>query len=220
MAHNGAMHTLVLILDLVGTFVFALSGGMMAARRRLDLFGVLVLSFAAASAGGITRDLLIGAVPPAALVDWRYPAVSLAAGVVTFLWTPWIERLQTPVRMFDALGLAVFAVAGTHKALAFGLAPPMAAGLGMLTGIGGGMLRDLLMTEVPLVLRAELYAVAALAGAFVVAAGDALGLHDTATAVAGALVCFGLRMTALRLGWHLPVALTSRNGRTPPRDRR
>src|SRR5690606_38989785 len=132
-AHHGAMHTLVLILDLVGTFVFALSGGMMAARRRLDLFGVLVLSFAAASARGITRDLLIGAVPPAALVAWRYPGVSLAAGVVTFLWTPFLERLQTPVRMFDALGLAVFAVPGTHKALEFGLAPPMAAGLGMVT---------------------------------------------------------------------------------------
>src|SRR5690606_41770407 len=105
--------------------------------------------------GALPRAPRVGSAPRAALAAWRYPAVSLAAGVVTFLWTPWIERLQTPVRMFDALGLAVFAVAGTHKALEFGLAPPMAAGLGMPTGIGGGMLRDLLMTEVPLVLRAE-----------------------------------------------------------------
>ncbi|SBV35809.1 conserved membrane hypothetical protein [uncultured Stenotrophomonas sp.] len=159
------METLVLILDLIGTFVFALSGAMMGVRRRLDLFGVLVLSFAAASAGGMTRDVLIGATPVAALSDWRYPSVSLAAGIVTFLWNPRIERLSNPVRMFDALGLAVFAVAGTQKALAFGLAPPMAAAMGMLTGIGGGIARDVLLAQVPLVLRAELYAIAALAGA-------------------------------------------------------
>ncbi|MCE7031535.1 trimeric intracellular cation channel family protein [Lysobacter sp. GX 14042] len=214
------METLLLALDLIGTFVFALSGGMMGVRRRLDLFGVLVLSFAAASAGGITRDVLIGAVPPAALTDWRYPTVCLAAGIATFFWTPVIERLQTPVRMFDAVGLAVFAVAGTQKALAFGLAPPMAAGLGMLTGIGGGMLRDLLLAEVPLVLRAELYAVAALAGASVVATGHVLALPSAWTVPAGALLCFGLRMTALRLGWHLPVALQSTRTPSPGDDRR
>ena len=123
----GAMETLVLILDLVGTFVFALSGAMLGVRRRLDLFGVLVLSFAAATAGGITRDLLIGATPPAALSDWRYPVTSLAAGVVTFFRASLIEKLHHPVRLFDAMGLALFAVAGTQKALEYGIAPPMAA---------------------------------------------------------------------------------------------
>jgi uncharacterized membrane protein YeiH len=209
------METFVLVLDLIGTFVFALSGAMMGVRRRLDIFGVLVLSFAAATAGGITRDLLIGSTPPAALSDWRYPMVSLSAGIVTFFWSPVIERLQTPVRMFDAMGLAVFAVAGTQKALEFGLLPPMAAALGMLTGIGGGMLRDVLLGEVPLVLRAELYAVAALAGASVVAAGDVLGAPSVVSVSLGAGLCFGLRMMALRYGWHLPVALQS-----TPSDRR
>lgn len=218
-SHNIAMYTVVLILDLIGTFVFALTGAMMGVRRRLDVFGVLVVAFAASSAGGITRDLLIGATPPAALADWRYPAVSLVAGVAAFFWSAPIERLQTPVRMFDAVGLAVFAVAGTHKALAFGLAPPMSAGLGMLTGIGGGMVRDLLLAEVPLVLRAELYAVAALAGASVVAIGHVMGLHGAGTAVAGAVLCFALRMTALRLGWHLPVALQSGTREPDERDR-
>ncbi|RYZ69828.1 MAG: trimeric intracellular cation channel family protein, partial [Lysobacteraceae bacterium] len=162
------METFVLILDLIGTFVFALSGATLAVRRRLDLFGVLVVSFAAATAGGISRDVLIGATPVAALSDWRYPAISLAAGAITFFWAPLIERLQYPVRMFDAMGLALFAVAGTQKALAFGLTPPMAAAMGMLTGIGGGIARDILLARVPLVLQAELYAVAALAGAAVV----------------------------------------------------
>ena len=117
------METLLLVLDLVGTFVFALSGAAAGVKRRLDLFGVLVLSFAAGNAGGITRDLLIGAVPPAAISDWRYLAVSLLAGMVTFYWFSGINRLRSPVLVFDGAGLALFAVSGTQKALAFGLNP-------------------------------------------------------------------------------------------------
>jgi len=197
---------LVLLLDLAGTFVFALSGATAGVRRRLDLFGVLVLSFVAANSGGILRDLLIGAVPPASISDWRYLGVSVLAGVVTFLWAPSIERLNNPVRLFDAAGLALFAVVGANKALAFGLNPVMAALLGMLSGIGGGIVRDVLLAEVPLVLRADLYAVAALVGASVVVAGTSLGLAPSATMIAGAGLCFGLRLLALRFGWGLPVA--------------
>jgi uncharacterized membrane protein YeiH len=200
------METLVLVLDLVGTFVFALSGAVAGVRHRLDLFGVLVLAFAAGNAGGIARDLLIGAVPPAAISDWRYLTVSLLAGIVTF-WRPFaIERLRSPVLLFDAAGLALFAVAGTQKALAFGLGPVMAALLGMLTGIGGGMTRDVLLAEIPIVLRADLYAVAALSGAAVVVIGAGLRLPATAVTIAGAVLCFGLRFLAIRRGWHLPVA--------------
>lgn len=197
---------LLLIADLVGTFVFALSGATVATRKQLDLFGVLVLSFAASSAGGICRDVLIGATPPAALRDWRYLAVAMGAGLITFFWAPLIERMKTPVRMFDAAGLGLFAVAGAQKALDYGLNPVMAALLGMLTGIGGGMLRDVLLADVPMVLRADLYAIAALAGATVVVVGIALGLPSAAVMFAGALLCFVLRMLAVRRGWHLPVA--------------
>lgn len=207
------MKTLLLVLDLCGTFVFALSGATAAVRRRLDLFGVLVLSFAAANSGGIVRDLLIGAVPPAAISDWRYLGAALCAGAITFLWYPLLEKLKNPVRMFDAAGLALFAVAGAEKALAFGLHPVMAALLGMLTGIGGGMARDVLLAEVPMVLRADLYAVAALAGATVVVLGEWLQLPSTAVVLGGALLCFGLRMMAVRRGWHLPTA--SRGAGTP-----
>ncbi len=198
--------TTLLVLDLVGTFVFALAGATAGVRRRLDIFGVLVLSLVTASAGGIARDLLIGAVPPAALADWRYFAAAMLAGVITFLWYPTIERLRTPVRMFDAAGLALFAVAGAEKSLDFGLHPLMAALLGMLTGIGGGMLRDILLAEVPAVLRSDLYAVAALAGAGVVVAGDALQWSSSVSALAGAVLCFVLRMLAIRFDWHLPRA--------------
>lgn len=199
----------LLVLDLIGTFVFALSGGVAGVREGLDLFGVLVLSFAAASAGGIMRDLLIGAVPPAAISDWRYLAVSLVAGLVTFFWYPISERLRNlrnQVLIFDAAGLALFAVAGTQKALGYGLNPAMAALLGVLTGVGGGMLRDVLLAQIPTVLRAELYAVAGLAGAVVVVVGHVLNLPPTAMAIAGAALCFGIRLIAIRRGWRLPIA--------------
>jgi uncharacterized membrane protein YeiH len=199
----------LLVLDLIGTFVFALSGGLAGVKERLDLFGVLVLSFAAASAGGIMRDLLIGSVPPAAISDWRYLAVSLLAGLVMFFWFPRSERLHKLsnfVLIFDGAGLALFAVAGTQKALGYGLNPMMAALLGMLTGIGGGMLRDVLVAQVPTVLRSELYAVAALAGASVVVTGHVLNFPPTAMAISGAVLCFGIRLVAIRRGWRLPVA--------------
>lgn len=203
------MQIFILALDLSGTFIFALSGATAGARHKLDLFGVLVLSFAAANSGGITRDLLIGSIPPAAISDWRYIAVSLLAGMVVFLWYPAVNRLRSPVMVFDAAGLALFAVSGANKALAFQLNPLTAVLLGVLTGIGGGMMRDILLAEVPSVLHAELYAVAALAGAVVVVSGARLGLPSGPVTAAGAVLCFGLRYLAIRRGWGLPTARIS-----------
>jgi len=200
------MTALLTVLDLAGTFVFALSGASAGVRHRLDLFGVLVLSFAAGNSGGIARDVLIGATPPAGLADWRYVAVSAAAGLVTFYWHPFVDRMRNPVLVFDAAGLALFAVVGTSRALAFHLGPVPAVLLGMLTGIGGGMVRDLLVSEVPAVLRAEIYAVAALAGGAVVVVARALALPVGIATGGGALLCFGLRYFAIRRGWQLPVA--------------
>ncbi len=189
---------------MLGTFVFALSGAAAGVKRKLDFFGIMAVSFAAANSGGIARDLLIGATPPAAITDWRYLAVSLAAGVLTFFWHPAIHRLHHFVLIADAGGLALFAVSGAQKALALGLPPVMAALLGMLTGIGGGIMRDLLLNEVPSVLRSEIYAIAALAGAAIVVGGHLLVLPPTTMAIAGALVCFGIRLLAIVRHWHLP----------------
>lgn len=196
----------VVVLDLVGTFAFAISGATAGVRRQLDLFGVLVLAFAAATAGGIVRDALIGATPPAALADWRYLAVSTLAGLTTFYGHGLVERIRHPVQWFDAIGLGLFAVSGAAKALLYGLGPSGAMLLGMLSGIGGGIARDLLVAEIPNVLRRELYAVAALLGAACVVAGDALGWPPTPTAIGGAAACFLLRCFAIRRNWQLPVA--------------
>ncbi|HBK46527.1 MAG TPA: hypothetical protein DDZ67_08860, partial [Xanthomonadaceae bacterium] len=195
------MATFLLLLDLVGTFVFALSGATVAVRHRLDLFGVLVLSCAAAVSGGMIRDVLIGATPPAALVQARYLITASLAGVVGFRWHATLERLRNPVQIFDAAGLALFAVSGTSKALQFGLSPLSATLLGMLSGIGGGIVRDLLVARTPVVLQAELYAVAALLGGGIVALGHVLRLPPAWSLSDGALVCFVLRFMAIRFGW-------------------
>jgi uncharacterized membrane protein YeiH len=200
------VNTLLVAFDLGGTFVFALSGATAGVKNRLDLFGVMVLSFAAGNSGGIARDLMIGAVPPAAIRDWRYIAVSILAGLITFYWYRIINRLSSPVLVFDAGGLALFAVSGASKALAFQAGPVAATLLGMLTGIGGGMVRDVLVREIPTVLRTELYAVAALIGAAAVVIGSMLHLPSSGAAITGALLCFALRVIAMRRGWQLPVA--------------
>ncbi len=207
---EGYLANVVVVIDVVGTFAFAMSGAIAAVRRKLDLFGVLVLAFAASTAGGITRDVLIGATPPAAIANWLYIAVSALAGLLIFFWYRKIRelvRLRNLLLLVDALGLALFAVAGTQKALAFGLSPIMAPMLGVLSGIGGGMVRDILVTETPTVLRpGELYAVAAFAGAVTVAAGAYMGIPPVIDALLGIAVCFAVRMLAVRRRWILPVA--------------
>lgn len=212
------IETFVHILDLGGTFVFAISGAVAAVNRRLDIFGILVLSFVAGNFGGITRDVLIGAVPPAALTDSRYLLVSILAGLITFFLYAGVDRLRTPVLLFDAIGLSFFAVAGAQKAITFGLSPIMSALLGMLTGIGGGMTRDILLMETPQVLRSDLYAVAALAAAAVVVVGHVLGLPYGISAFVGAILCLGLRFMAVRHGWHLPAARLSAQQRAEDRS--
>jgi uncharacterized membrane protein YeiH len=195
-------------MDLAATFVFAVSGATQGVRRRLDLFGVLVVAWAAAVAGGIARDLLIGAIPPAAIADWRYLAAAVAAGLVGFFASDLIARLRTPVLLFDAAGLCLFAVTGTQKALAYGLSPLMAAILGMITCIGGGVARDLLTLRVPTVLRSELYAVAALAGAGSISLGLWLGFPALPVFLFGAGLCLFLRLMSMYRGWRLPLAAT------------
>src|SRR5580704_8780615 len=143
------IQTFVQFLDLGGTLVFAISGAVAAVNRRLDIFGIVVLSFVAGNFGGIGRDLLIGAVPPVALTDVRYLLVSILAGLITFFSYAGVNRLRSPVLLFDAAGLSFFAVAGAQKAIEFGLTPAMSALLGMLTGIGGGVTRDVLLTQIP-----------------------------------------------------------------------
>jgi uncharacterized membrane protein YeiH len=197
---------LVTALEWVGTFVFALSGGLLGVQKKFDLFGVLFLSFVVAVAGGILRDLLIGAVPPVAIREAHYFLIAVVGGAATFFWYPKVSSRQRQIQLLDMVGLALFAVTGAQKAIDYGINPLMAAILGMLTGIGGGMVRDVLAGEVPFVLRSDLYAIAALAAGAVVAAGHVIGAPPLYAMLLGAAVCILLRLMAIYRGWRAPVA--------------
>lgn len=198
--------TVLLTLDLAGVAVFAVSGAELALEKQLDLFGVLLLSAVTALGGGLLRDLLLGAQPPAALEDGRFVVTALIVGLVVFLLAGRTTKIAGAVRLFDAAGLGLFVAAGTTKALAAGLGTVAAIVVGCLTGIGGGIARDVLVAEVPVVLRRELYAVPAVLGAAVVTAGKGFQLDPGATAVVGAGLVFAVRMLGVWRNWHFPVA--------------
>ncbi|MBW8483321.1 trimeric intracellular cation channel family protein [Actinomadura parmotrematis] len=193
------------LLDLLGIFVFALSGALAAVRQRLDVVGMVVLAEITALGGGIVRDLVIGAVPPAAFTSLGYVLTPLAATVLVFHWHPQVARLMPAVMFFDAAGLGLFCATGTTKALEHGLSPLHAVLLGVITAIGGGVLRDMLSGQIPSVLYdRQLYALPALVGAAAVAAGWAADLHGSAVTAAAAALAFALRALAMRYGWRTP----------------
>jgi uncharacterized membrane protein YeiH len=197
--------TTLVALDLLGIFVFAIAGGLVAVRKDLDVFGVLVLAGITGLGGGILRDVLIGATPPAALEDWRYLAVPVAAGLLAFVNHPALGKMETSITVLDAFGLGLFAVTGTIKALDAGLGPAPSALMGLVTGIGGGVMRDVLAGRVPAVFRGELYATPALAGAVVVVVGTHYEVPFGVVAFAGAGLCIGWRLLAIWRNWQAPV---------------
>ncbi|GAA2099961.1 trimeric intracellular cation channel family protein [Nocardioides furvisabuli] len=195
----------LVVLDLVGIFAFAVAGALVAVRKNLDLFAALVLGGVTGLGGGFIRDVLIGATPPAALADWRYLLVPVAAGLLTFVFHPTVGRLERVVTLFDAFGLALFCVTGALKAVDYGLDPLPAALMGMLTGIGGGMLRDVLSGSVPVIFEGVLYATPALAGATVAVLLDRTDVPLLVVAAAGFTTCLGWRLLALVRGWRAPL---------------
>lgn len=197
-------HLLFNLVDLAGTFAFAISGATAARREGLDLFGILVIAYVTACGGGIARDLCIGAVPPAGLSEWRYLLTAVVAALATIVAYRQVERLDHPVRLFDAMGLGLFAVYGAHKALAFGHNAEVAILLGMVTAVGGGMARDMLLARVSVVLQKEIYALAALAGAALAVVGEYLRWPAVWATWLPILFCFGLRFASLHYHWNLP----------------
>jgi uncharacterized membrane protein YeiH len=206
--------TLLLVLDLVGTFVFALDGALTALRvARLDIVGVVTLGMVTALGGGVIRDLLIGAVPPATFSDWRYLAVATAGGLVAFVVGRWLQRLTLPISLFDAAGLSLFAVTGASKALDFGLGAVQAVILGAVTAVGGGTLRDVLVRRIPAVLHSGLYAIPALIGAAITVAASLAGLYGVTAAVAAAAACFLVRSLGIFFDINAPRPPGERSGR-------
>ncbi|MEM5403936.1 trimeric intracellular cation channel family protein [Paraburkholderia sp. EG287A] len=221
-AHVGAhlnAHTAYTALDLIGTFAFAISGAVAARQRRLDLFGIVVVSFMVACGGGIIRDLCIGAVPPAGLANWAYLAVTLLATGLTIAAYPQVRRLRHPVLLFDAIGLGLFAVAGAQKALAYSQSAEPAIILGIVSAVGGGVMRDVLLSRVPAILEREIYASAALLGAAVQVGLTYAGWSTFWTPWVAVISCVSLRLAALYFGWRLPVFHAVRSAQPQPAQR-
>lgn len=196
---------MLLGVDLAATLVFAIEGAMVAIASNLDLLGLMVLAFATALGGGIIRDVLIGAVPPRSIRDWRFGIVAFAGGAGAFFFHYLVRQIPSAVIIgFDAAGLALFAVSGAGKALAYEINPFVSVLMGGITGVGGGTVRDVLLAQVPAVLRTDIYAVAALAGSAVMVAGLKLGGPRTLMTVLGAILCFTLRVVSVWQHWNLP----------------
>jgi uncharacterized membrane protein YeiH len=202
---HGFDPTLLLVLNLAGAFVFGLSGGLAGVRKRLDMFGVVVLAVVVGLAGGITRDLLIG-VPPETIRDWRYLAVAVGAGLVTLVAHSSLRGLERSILVLDAAGLALFCVTGASTALDHRVGAVEAVVLGAITGIGGGVLRDIFLGEIPVVLRTGLYAIPALIGAGIVVGAARGGSHNLAFPLLGAVVCFAIRLAGLHFDLNVPQA--------------
>lgn len=216
-AHMNA-HTAYTVLDLLGTFVFAISGAVAARQRRLDLFGIIVVTFMVACGGGILRDVSIGAIPPAGLSNWAYLAVSLLAAALTIAAYPQVRRLRHPVLFFDAIGLGLFAVAGAQKAWIWTDSAETAILLGMVSAVGGGVLRDILLSRVPAILEREIYASAALLGAAMQIGLTAMDWSSFWTPWVATSACVALRLASLYFGWRLPVFHTRESAkRSAPR---
>ncbi|MEO5609066.1 MAG: TRIC cation channel family protein [Ornithinibacter sp.] len=210
-----------LVLDVVGVFVFALSGALLGVRQGLDLFGVLVLAWVAGLGGGIIRDLFLGITPPVGVSDWRLLAAAVLAGVIVFLLhgtvqevaarTPDVRwrRIPYAVRLLDAAGLALFAVSGALVSLSADAGALASILIGGITAIGGGLLRDVLAGRVPEVLRRELYAIPALVGAALVVLADHLGITSALTVWGSVALIFGARVLAVTLNLNAPRALRS-----------
>lgn len=201
--------SLQLFLDLTGVFVFALTGGLVGVRRGLDILGIIVLSGLSGLGGGVLRDLLINATPPVGVSDWRLMGVCVLAGVCTFFWHPGIARISRAVRLLDAAGLAVFCVSGSLKAINFHMNATTSIFVGVLTAIGGGLMRDIVVGQVPEVLRRELYAVPALLGSSLVVAAHASHHESVVVVWVCVVIVFALRMTAVVLDLNAPKAFSS-----------
>ncbi|GHD71902.1 trimeric intracellular cation channel family protein [Streptomyces mirabilis] len=204
------------VLDLVGIFVFAISGALLAVRKNFDVFGIAVLAEVTALGGGLFRDMVIGAVPPAAFTDLGYFSTPLLAALLVFFLHPEVERIQVAVNVFDAAGLGLFCVAGTTKAYEYGLGLTPSAALGLATAVGGGVLRDVLANEVPSLLRwdRDLYAVPAIVGATMVVLCIRYDALSPFTSGLAAVTAFVLRLLAMRYHWRAPRAWHRRSTAT------
>ncbi len=192
------------LLDLFGVFVFALSGGFDAAKCKLDILGVFVLAVATGVGGGIIRDVLLGVTPPAVFIDETYLMTCLLAGFVVILFAGRVKRYFEWVKIADAIGLGVFAAIGASKAIDHDLGWVGVLMISTLSAAGGGVIRDVLLGEIPLVLRADFYASAAILGGLTMLLVNELAISEQLQIIVSAIVAISARFMAMRFNLSLP----------------
>jgi uncharacterized membrane protein YeiH len=198
--------SLLYTLDLVGTAAFAASGAWAGIRRRMDLFGVMVLGLVTAIGGGTLRDLLLGDNPPFCFKDESYLYLAIGVSLFTFVLYRQMDNLRQPLLYFDAIGLGTFVVIGTEKALHFNLGFLGAVMMGVITATAGGITRDVLANQIPLILRKEIYASACLAGGALLVALIHLGITRSVALLIAAVTVITVRLLAIHYNWALPRA--------------
>ncbi len=197
--------TLLYGIDIIGTFVFAISGALAGTEKKFDLFGASVIALVTALGGGTIRDVLIGSHPVGWMNDLNYLlAVAIAIGV-SVLFKRYVVRLRKTLFLFDTIGIGVFTILGLQKTLALGLSPIIAILMGMVSAVFGGVVRDVLSNEDPLIFRREIYATACLAGGLVYVLLDTLAVRSDVTIILTVLLIIGLRVLAVKRHWYLPV---------------
>ncbi|UQZ88340.1 hypothetical protein C4J81_03610 [Deltaproteobacteria bacterium Smac51] len=196
--------TFINVINILGILAFALSGAMAGVKKDADIVGIIILSLMACSCGGLVRDVMIGDLPPELLRSTIPLFLSIVAGLATYFFYSRVDRIRHPIDFFDALGLGLFAVVGANKAMAFGISPVWSVLLGLLTGVGGGIVRDMMLAQVPTIFKSEIYATPALLGALILVAGKSIWPEESHVFMTlGAIVCSGLRLLALHYNWHI-----------------
>ena len=196
--------TFVALINLLGVLAFAFSGAIAAVKNEADIVGVLILSLIACSCGGLVRDILLGDFPPELLRSNYILVLAIISGLLTYFFFSKVNLWSRPIDFFDALGLGLFAVVGANKALAYGINPTWSVGLGLMTGVGGGIARDMMLAKVPTIFKSEIYATPALLGALVLVVGKSVFPNmEYLFMMLGAITCTGLRLLAIRFNWHI-----------------
>jgi uncharacterized membrane protein YeiH len=214
LCYNIAMlGTFLTTIDWFGTAVFAVTGALVASRKRMDIFGFMLLGCLTGMGGGTLRDMMLGALPVFWVREPVYLAICAGVSAATFFFAHIPESRYRLLLWLDAAGLALFCVVGADRALMAGASAFIAIAMGVVTATFGGVMRDILGGESPLILRREIYVTAALAGAAVFVGAKALGVADAIAAALGFAACFVIRALALHYGWSLPV-YRAREGRT------
>ncbi len=196
--------TIQYILEIIGTFAFAISGALAAEEKKYDWLGAAFTAFITAIGGGSLRDLLLGSYPLVWIEDIALLYTILAGILFTFFFYRWLIRLKRTLLLFDTFGIALFTIVGTEKALSLGVRPEIAAMMGMFTAVMGGVIRDTLTNETPVLFRTEVYASACLAGAALYPILEGLGVERTTNFIASALLIIVIRLLAVRFHLSLP----------------